>query len=180
MRGTAAVTWPDPGYLRGACFARPWIPAHLSEPRQGVVRDPVEDAVGTHVSQPGLLRGRSRAERRGAAVYTRVTCPSAARRDRRGQHGSFCHNAGDLDPRSWLWRCGSKGPRWAEASWPWRQGVSRSPVSPGKGQALGGPGDRPPGGMGLGGPRLCWLPGDVSASARAELRVSAWGPWCVS
>lgn len=176
MRGTAAVTRPDPGYLRGACFARPWIPAHLSEPRQVWSGTRWRMLLG-HTSPSRACCGGGAGLRDAGLLFTRG---SAAPRDRRGQHGSFCHNAGDLDPRSWLWRCGSKGPRWAEASWPWRQGVSRSPVSPGKGQALGGPGDRPPGGMGLGGPRLCWLPGDVSASARAELRVSAWGPWCVS
>ena len=146
-----------PGVPRGAYFARLWIPAHLSEPWQVWSGTRWRMLLG-HTSPSWACCGGGAGLRDGAVVYTRVTRPSAAPRDWQGQHGSFCHNAGDPDPRSWLWRRGRKGLRWAEAAWPWRQGAPRSPVSPGKGEALGGPGSRPPGGMELGG-SPAWGPG---------------------
>lgn len=92
-----------------------------------------------------------------------------------------CHSAGHLGPRSWLWRWGRKGPRWAEAAWPRRQGAPVCSV-PGKGEVLGPParGTGPQESDGpllpAWGPCLRCLPGDSSASARAELCVSDLGP----
>lgn len=75
-----------------------------------------------------------------------------------------------------------EGPEMDGSRLTWRQGAPRSTVSLGKGEVLGpsawGTGPQESDGTLLPawGPRLRWLPGDTSASARAEPRVGDLEP----
>lgn len=175
VRGTAAVAADRPSVSPGGLLCLSEDPCSPVGASAGVVGPSVGCSWDTCL--PAKLAAGQEPDRDAGVPLTRGATGAGE------DSTEACHSAGHLGPRSWLWRWGRKGPRWAEAAWPRRQGAPQCAVSPGRERCWvpppGGPAPRR-----VMGP--CSLPGGPACGASPATRVplrelsrvsGTWGQW---